>query len=467
MHLDIPTLGLNLLLVYLGNAVLSGLMAWAGRSFPGAWLWVTAQAMLVVGALFMLVRPWVPLELSIIVGNSTYAAATVVFSHAIWAFRFESPFPKWLYLAVIVMVLSFVGFVEEPFYVRARLYSVWSCLGALFAGILLVWDVTPRYRLANAVTALPFFAVSIASAVRFFLNDSQVEAGDFYNQSGANALYLIGSVLVSTFTLFGYFMMAGIRAEQVMRQKDDEIERRNLRLMESTRTKDLFFSVIAHDLRGPIGGAARYVRKHLLGKMTGLETKYAEVETVAAALEKTHEFLEKLLWWSRAQVGDWAPERLPIQLGPLFEHSIGLIQSAAELKEITIDVAAPPYPLPVADPESVQVIVNNLLANAVKFSLPGRHVRLSADECDGRCRIRVQDEGVGMDPSTIERLFRIEDKLSTHGTSGERGSGMGLILSQSLAERNRGSIEMESSPGAGTTATLWLSTAAEPGPARP
>jgi signal transduction histidine kinase len=61
-----------------------------------------------------------------------------------------------------------------------------------------------------------------------------------------------------------------------------------------------------------------------------------------------------------------------------------------------------------------------------------------------------------MDASTLDRLFRIEDKLSTHGTSGERGSGMGLILSQSLAERNRGSIAMESSPGVGTTATLWL-----------
>jgi signal transduction histidine kinase len=462
MHLDIPTLGLNLLLVYLGNAVLAALMAWAGRSFPGAWLWVTAQTMLVVGALFMFLRPLVPLPLSIVIGNSTYAAAAVVFAHAIWAFRFHRPFPWWLYVFVVVMVATFAGAADQEFYIRAKLYSAWSCLGATFAAVLLIWNVEQRFRIANLVTALPFFAVGVASAIRFFLNDNQAVAGDFYNQSGANALYLIGSVMVSTFTLFGYFMMAGVRAEQVVQQKDEEIQRRNRRLVESTRTKDLFFSVIAHDLRGPIGGAARYVRKHLLGKMTGLEPKYAEVETVAAALEKTHEFLEKLLWWSRAQGADWAPERLPVELGPLFEHAVVLVRSAAELKEITVDIAPPPYPLPVADPESVQLIVNNLLANAVKFSLPGRRVTLSADEGAGRCLIHVRDEGVGMDQATLDRLFRIEDKLSTHGTSGERGSGMGLILSQSLAERNLGGIEMESAPGLGTTATLWLPTAPSP-----
>jgi len=467
MPLDVPTLGLNLLLVYLGNALLSGLMAGAGRSFPGAWLWVTAQSLLAVGALFMLLRPMMPLEWSVVAGNGAYTAAALVFSHAIWAFRFQRRFPLWLYAVIPVMVFSFAVVVNQPFFVRARLYSVWSTAAATFAATLLVWRVAPRFRVANLVTALPFFAIAAASAIRFALNTSSAVAGDFGDQKGVNALFLMGAALTSTFTLFGYFMMAGIRAEQVLGQKDEEIEQRNRRLIESTRTKDLFFSVIAHDLRGPIGGAARYVRKHLLGKMSGLEAKYAEVETVAAALEKTHEFLEKLLWWSRAQGDDWAPDRVPVELGPLFEHAVGLIRSAADLKEISVDIDPPPYPVPIADHESVELIVNNLLGNAVKFSLPGRRVRLGADRVLGRCCIRVRDEGVGMDPATLDRLFRIEDKLSTHGTSGERGSGMGLILSQSLAARNGGGIEMVSAPGVGTTATLWLPTSPGPDPERP
>ena len=72
------------------------------------------------------------------------------------------------------------------------------------------------------------------------------------------------------------------------------------------------------------------------------------------------------------------------------------------------------------------------------------------------CHIVVEDEGVGMDQPTLERLFRIEDKLTTHGTSGERGSGLGLLLCQSLAQRNNGGVLMESEPWVGTKATLWL-----------
>ncbi len=299
----------------------------------------------------------------------------------------------------------------------------------------------------------------MASLVRLIINGASPSPHEnFYSQSGGNAWYMLGSILVSTVTLFGYFMMTGIRFEQILYRKDDEIEARNRKLLESSRAKDLFFSIIAHDLRGPIGGAARYARKHLFGKMTGLEAKYNEVETLASALEKTNEFLEKLLWWSRTQLQDWVPVPRRIDLHQVFGQTLALIRSAAEAKEISIQMNAEVDVQPVADPESVQLILANLLSNAVKFSLPGRRVWLAASEKSGLCLISVQDEGVGMDAPTLDRLFRIEDKLTTHGTSGERGSGLGLILSQSLAERNSGGITIESQPGVGTLATLWLPT---------
>jgi signal transduction histidine kinase len=211
-------------------------------------------------------------------------------------------------------------------------------------------------------------------------------------------------------------------------------------------------------LRGPIGGAARYVRKHLLAKMTGLEAKFAEVETLASALEKTNEFLEQLLWWSRAQQQDWLPARQTVDLAVALEQAVASVRSAAKLKEIAVDIVPGAYPEPVADPESVQLIIGNLLTNAVKFSLPGHRVKVEVEEVEGLCRITVEDQGIGMDQATLDRLFRIEDKLTTHGTSGERGSGMGLLLAQSLAERNRGGIVVDSEPGIGTRATLWLPT---------
>lgn len=463
MNLDLPTLVLILFLIYLANGVLSALMAWSGRIFEGAWLWVTGQGLLTLGALALFLRPWIPQVIPAVVEAGAQSLAFLVFSHSIWVFRFKVPFPRWIYGLMLPVLLSLVWASGQDLETQILIASAWGALTAFFAGTLPLWRFARPYRVASTLTALPFVAIGGGLVARAWISlGAPPTAGPAF-LAEANGLYLLGAILMSTMTLFGYFMMTGVRAEQIVSSKDGEISARNRKLIESGRAKDLFFSIIAHDLRGPIGGAARYVRKHLLGKMTGLEGKYTEVETLASALEKTNEFLEKLLWWSRAQLADWVPERHEVDLVRTFDQTLALNRSAADLKEISLHVSPAPYPRPWADPESVQLILGNLVSNAVKFSLPGRQIHVFVVEEPGICRITVQDEGVGMDRKTIDRLFRIEDKLTSHGTSGERGSGMGLLLAQSLAERNEGGISIESEPGVGTRATLWLPTV-PPGP---
>lgn len=458
MTLDLPTLTVVLVLVYLANGILSVFMAWTGRVFRGAWSWVAGQFLMALGALGQYLRPELPPFVPIVLANGAYLASLVFFGHSVWQFRYSTPFPRWVYAVFAVALVTLALVVDAPMGVRIAVFSAWMSFGTLAVGLLLLGHLQSPSKGTAVVVALPFLATAAVTLFRL----------GYYAFGGADpdalgmALYLLGSVLVSTVTLFGYFMMAGIKAEETLRQKDAEIEARNRKLMESGRSKDLFFSIIAHDLRGPIGGASRYVRKHLLGKMSGLEAKYAEVETLASALDKTNEFLEKLLWWSRAQLEDWVPELGPVDLERTLEQSLSLVQSAADLKEISVTVSGPPYPRPLADSESVQLILGNLLSNAVKFTLPGRRVFVRVVDEGTTCSIVVEDEGVGMDAPSLERLFRIEDKLTTHGTSGERGSGLGLLLARSLAERNHGEIHIESQPGVGTKAGLRLPKANPP-----
>lgn len=451
-------LQLVMFLCYLTNAGLSALLVWSGRPFPGAWLWVLAQALLALGTLSDTLPPSVPPWLPLVVGNTAYTSASLAFIHSVWLFQFKTRFPRALYLIIVVQLVSFALALGQPYWVRAVVFSAWMTLGPLTTGGLLLKSVDRHSLLAHGLTALPFFALGTASLIRVGLLLASVVQGATDQLGPLNVWYVSGAILLSNIILFGYFMLTRTRGEQILNQKDDEIEARNRRLVESVRTKDLFFSIVAHDLRGPIGGAARYVRKHLLAKMTGLEAKFAEVETLASALEKTNEFLEKLLWWSRAQQQDWLPARQTVDLAVALEQAVASVRSAAKLKEIAVDIVPGAYPEPVADPESVQLIIGNLLTNAVKFSLPGHRVKVEVEEVEGLCRITVEDQGIGMDQATLDRLFRIEDKLTTHGTSGERGSGMGLLLAQSLAERNRGGIVVDSEPGIGTRATLWLPT---------
>jgi len=460
--LDLQTL---LYMSYVLNAIISCLLVVSGRTFPGAWLWVLGQSLLATGTISDALPSSVPSWIPLVFGNTAYSAACLSYSHSVWMFRFKQPFPAWLYCIIPLQLLSFVWAFYEPYIVRTQIFSVWMALGGLYTGGLLLWKVERRFSLSNALTAIPFVALGLVSVLRlihfhFFLTESQLAS-----ETGVTVWYVAGAILLSTITLFGYFMMTGIRSEQVLIHKDEQIEARNKKLMEAARSKDLFFAIVAHDLRAPIGGAARYVRKHLFGKMSGLEAKYTEVEILASSLEKTNDFLEKLLWWSKAQLADWVPPKAPLALEQIFSQSLSRIRPMAEVKLINISVSAPPYPAPCADVESVHLILGNLLSNAVKFSRNGSTIRIEVGMEASMCRIRVVDSGVGMDQATIDRLFKIEHKLSTIGTSNERGNGLGLILAQSLARRNNGNLLIESKPGVGTQASLWLPTCMSESPA--
>jgi signal transduction histidine kinase len=461
LYLDVTTLNLVLFLVGLGNWLLSCLVAVSGRKFRGAWLWVLGQAFLALGALLLAIRPEIPLWVPVVFGNGFFLLSCILFAHSLWVFQFSRPFPRWLYLFFIPILASLFLVLGDPLNVRIVVFSFWAVLGSAFVGFLVLRKIEPGFLGAKVVTAFPFFLVSLASLLRLVFNLAPAQVESFYRPSTPNAVYLLGAVLISTVTLFGYFMMARLKFEREVKEKDLEIQKRNSELLELGRSKDLFFSIIAHDLRGPIGGAARYVRKHLLGKMTGLESKYFEVETVAAALEKTYDFLEKLLWWSRAQLQDWVPIQEKVDVEKVLAQAVSLVESNAELKKIRLEIPEGPFPSPLADTESVNLILGNLLSNAVKFSFPGHAVRLEVTQTEGICQIAVVDHGVGMDQATLDRLFRIEAKLTTHGTSGERGSGLGLLLAQSLAQRNGGGVLIESQPGIGTRAILWLPCAEE------
>ena len=156
---------------------------------------------------------------------------------------------------------------------------------------------------------------------------------------------------------------------------------------------------------------------------------------------------------------DWLPQKTVVSLENCLDQGISLLQSRLEMKNITITVQLPPYPRVKADQESIQLILNNLLSNAVKYSPSGQSIHISWELPPGFCRLTIQDYGTGMSPENLARLFRIEDKLSSVGTAAELGSGLGLILAQSLAERNGCRIEMDSRLGEGTAARLWMPVA--------
>lgn len=232
-----------------------------------------------------------------------------------------------------------------------------------------------------------------------------------------------------------------------------KVNQRTAELRTANETKDKLLSIIAHDLRGPIG-MVRGLAHELAAQPPG------DVELLTAArgaADYAHALLEDLLLWAASHSGSLKPA--PVRFNLYFETVLTLsgLRAQARGKSITMVTDVPESLEAYGDVEMVRTILRNLVTNAIKFSHEGGEIRVSARREAARLRVDVQDFGVGIAPEAQARLFQVgERNVSTLGTRKERGTGLGLILSLELARKNGGDILMQSAPGQGSTFTLVL-----------
>jgi two-component system, sensor histidine kinase and response regulator len=166
--------------------------------------------------------------------------------------------------------------------------------------------------------------------------------------------------------------------------------------------------------------------------------------------------MENLLRWAQLQTGSMAAEVARIEVARMVHTAIALANSTARHKSINFSVDICADLRAIGDREMTGTILRNLLSNAVKFTYTGGSIALMAYRVENRVRIEVADSGVGMTEEQLERIFDIGSKQSTPGTSGERGTGLGLILCRDLAREQDGTLSVMSSPDIGTTVVLEL-----------
>jgi len=225
-------------------------------------------------------------------------------------------------------------------------------------------------------------------------------------------------------------------------------------------TKDRFFSIISHDLRGPVNafaGVAELIRYYVKDKA------YDELVEVTDHIDQSSSqlsaLLDNLLNWAVSQQGEfpYAPEQ--VNISAMTTELQGVYQNMSSAKDIELtfevgtDVAA------FVDRNSTMTILRNLIGNALKFTESKGFITLSATTEADQTIIKVQDTGVGIPTDKLSTLFQLQEKKSTWGTDGEKGLGLGLQLAFEFATMNKGSIVVESEEGIGTTFTVTLPTA--------
>lgn len=226
----------------------------------------------------------------------------------------------------------------------------------------------------------------------------------------------------------------------------------NKKLTELNSTKDKFFSIIGHDLKGPLNSLTSF--SQLLINHTASLTE-EEIRTIAKDLDKSlknlYELLDNLLGWARSQTGriKFKPENYKI--ADLVRENIRLLSKAALNKNVEVEMLVDEEVFVFVDVNSIRTVLRNLLSNAIKFTNEGGVISIFADEWKDKVEIGIHDTGVGMRKEDQQKIFNVSAKYSTLGTNKEKGTGLGLILCKEFVERNNGNISVESEVGIGTT----------------
>ena len=266
-----------------------------------------------------------------------------------------------------------------------------------------------------------------------------------------NFLFILVALCVIIVVLVGYMYIIKQRSNKKLKVAHDQLNSQNLELQELNATKDKFFSIISHDLKGPLNSLTSF--SSLLINHTDSLSK-EEIKMFASDFDKSLKnlfaLLENLLEWSRSQTGniEFVPESF--DLAVMLEENKELLKAQAQNKNITLMNESPEKVLINAHKNSVNTVVRNLISNAIKFTPEGGKITLKTFRQNGVVVTSIADTGVGMSQNVIDRLFRIDSKHSTKGTANEKGTGLGLILCKEFVEKNGGKIWVSSKEGEGS-----------------
>lgn len=241
-----------------------------------------------------------------------------------------------------------------------------------------------------------------------------------------------------------------------IKQKEYEIANKNHQLELANTEKDKFFSIIAHDLRGPFSSIIGL--SELLADTTS-EFSKEQVNELSLSLHRTanstYHLLENLLEWSSIQRGVKAYFPQPVTIEKVISQTIDGLKNAANNKQIEFTVDYEPEITITADSQMLQTIIRNLVLNAIKFTHAGGSVNLSVkQDPDGKTVFEVVDSGIGMSPEICSNLFSFDTKNNRIGTNREPSSGLGLYLCKEFVENHGGQLFVKSEEGKGSV--FWF-----------
>lgn len=284
-----------------------------------------------------------------------------------------------------------------------------------------------------------------------------------------NYLTNFGLIILAIFVIATFYLIYSNRQKRVKNQEIlaskykvdklyneliqamDKISASEKTLKEANATKDKFFSIIAHDLRNPFMSILGF-----LDLLTNSYNEYDEDERIEminntnSLAVNTFKLLENLLQWSRLQTEGIQFYPRKINITRLIKSNIDTLKPGALLKNLTLSLITNEQVEFLGDEDMLNTIFRNLISNSIKFTPEKGFIVVEVAKKNNFLTVTITDSGIGMDAETVANLFKIGKTITRKGTKGEKGTGIGLMLTHEFIEKHNGSITVESEPGKGS-----------------
>ena len=245
-----------------------------------------------------------------------------------------------------------------------------------------------------------------------------------------------------------------LNSNEELYKHTQEIERQKEELAELNNLKSKLFSVISHDLRTPLYGLRNLFRSVEQYDLPAEEIKVL-IPDVVKDLHYTTDLMENLLQWAKSQMKGESLSPQLIDMNKLIHDVQQIVRLQAENKQVYLKTKAEKPIYIYADKEMIEVVLRNLISNAIKFTPKEGEVVIDVKEEDELIEVLVRDTGTGMSEEAKNKLFG-DEHFTTKGTSNESGTGLGLMICKEFLKKNGGDIHVESELGKGSTFAFTL-----------
>ena len=299
---------------------------------------------------------------------------------------------------------------------------------------------------------------SITGQVASVLKDLQINKNSRENEiiaeQNIHRIYLLLFIII-LFVFLIVLAYSRLRLQKksliFQNEKTAALEKANSLLDEANQTKDKFFSIIAHDLKNPIG-AIKSTSELLTTDFDMFEINEVKesIEDIYNSSSSVQVLLDSLLIWSRSQRGklDFHPETFNFSL--LINNIFSLLKSNAKQKNIKLIQEVSKDLEVFADSNMLNTVIRNLVSNAIKFTPENGEIKVIVTKNINTTKIIVEDSGIGISMENQKKLFNFGTNYTTPGTNNEKGTGLGLILVNEFIDRHNGTIQIESEINNGT-----------------